>query len=116
MHLHNHIAIFISVEMGYVMTVSHGNILLFTKITIFTVGCRHTAADERKSTEQCTDNKNPFMLINKYYKNKVGWGTNQNNWGTNGSNCGNAPLVCMLEMSSSEEQVQEGATLRYLDN
>ena len=25
-------------------------------------------------------------------------------------------VVCMLEMSSSEEQVQEGATSRYLDN
>ena len=39
------------------------------------------------------------------------WGINQNDCGTNGSTCGNA-LVCMLKMSSSEEQVQEGVTSR----
>ena len=55
------------------------------------------------------------LLINTTKIRQDG-GTNQNDWGTNGSNCGNAPLVCMLEMSSSEEQVQEGATSRYLDN
>ena len=55
----------------------------------------------------CNDSTNPFVFNNVYYEDKAGWAANQNDWGR-------AVLLvamfrlCVLEMSSSDEQVQEG--------
>ena len=63
-------------------------------------------ADQWELTRKYTDNKNPFSYVNEYYEDKAGRGRGRWWWGGGfrTSSCGNA-LVCMLEMSSSEEQV-----------
>ena len=59
----------------------------------------------RKFTNKCTDDKNPFAFSNGYYGDNAGWRGSE--WlGAYGSINGNEKV---LEMSSSEEQVQEGA-------
>ena len=80
------------------------------RISVFILGCCISSGNVLK----CTDNNHPFAFSVGPMMIRQEEGRNQNEWRTNGSTGDNAPSK--LEMSSTEEYVQEGTTSRYLNN